>query len=94
MQYFKKNATWKTFPDVSSLHLILKRKEKKRNSNKDISYDGMSCRPYGTWYGTKKPKTKHWFTTSFMKQSIYGFCISNLLMYFAHEGIWAGKSIS
>lgn len=35
----------------------------------------------------KKTKTQHWFTTSFMKQSIYGFCISNLLMYFAHEGI-------
>lgn len=42
----------------------------------------------------KKSKTKHWFTTIFMKQSIYGFCISNLLMYFAHEGIWAGKYIS
>lgn len=42
----------------------------------------------------KKTKTKYWFTTSFMKQSIYGFCISNLLMYFAHEGIWAGKYIS
>lgn len=28
----------------------------------------------------KKTKTQHWVTTSFMKQSIYGFCISNLLM--------------
>lgn len=30
MQYFQKNATWKTFPDVSSLHVILKKKN--RNS--------------------------------------------------------------
>lgn len=29
MQYFeKKNATWKTFPDVSSLQLTLKKKKR------------------------------------------------------------------
>lgn len=41
----------------------------------------------------KKTKPKHWFTTSFMKQSIYGFCISNLLMYFAHEVYFIRKEV-
>lgn len=41
--------------------------------------------PYVMWYGTLKKRRNHWFTTNFMKQSTDGFCISNLLVYFAQK---------
>lgn len=89
MQYFeKKNATWKTFPEVSSLHLIFKKK-KERNSKVVVWWHFLWWNVLQAicdliWQLRKKTQT-HWFTTSFMKQSIYGFCISNLLMYFAQK---------
>lgn len=98
MQYFEKKCHVENISRCFKFVFNVKEKKKERNSKLVVQWHflWMECLAghMGLDMALKKNKTKHWFTTSFMKQSIYGFSISNLLMYFAHEGIWAGKYIS
>lgn len=95
MQYFEKKCHVENISRCFKFALNIKEKKKERNSQLAVQWHFLWWNVLqAIWdliWHLKKPNQN---TTSFMKQSIYGFYISNLLMYFAHKGIWAGKYIS